>query len=268
MDLSQAAVLGIVQGVAEFLPVSSSGHLVIMQELFGLGEVPLLFDALLHLATLVAVCLVLRKRIAAMLGAFWRFCVRKPRGGDADELKPLIPLIIATALTVAIALPLEKAVEGMPAKLSAGLLLVTALILIAIALLEKKMPPGRALSSVKLRDGLIAGAAQGIGALPGISRSGISISAGLASGLNRSAAAEFSFLMSIPAILGSVIWGLKDADTLMASVEPVPLALAFACALVAGIVSLSLLIRMLKKTTLAWFALYLVPVGAIGLILL
>ena len=117
-----------------------------------------------------------------------------------------------------------------------------------------------------MRDCLITGFAQGLGVFPGISRSGITISAALSAGVPRSVAGELSFLLSIPAILGAFILELKDADTLMAQLEFLPLLVGLLTAFVSGFLALKLLITLVQKGTLAWFALWLVPLGIFGLL--
>ena len=125
--------------------------------------------------------------------------------------------------------------------------------------------PGR---SPGLREGLIVGIAQGIGVLPGISRSGITISASLAAGIDKTKAVEFSFILSIPAVLGAMLLELKDAEALFKNTSSAPLLLGFAVAFVSGLAAIKLLLGLIKRARLSWFALYLVPLGLIGLLLL
>lgn len=276
MTAMNALVLGLVQGIAEFLPISSSGHLELFKEYLGLSEVPLLFDVILHLATLLVVLIVFRARIAAMFVALWKFATggfrmtRKTAGADGaaekvDENLPIIlPFLIATAITAIIGVFIEKFVDqGGPVAVSIRLL-VTAAILGLTALLK---PGKRNISSIGAGRACLIGVAQGIGVFSGISRSGITISAGLFAGLDRGAAGEFSFLLSIPAILGAFLLTAGDAGAMTAAVSPVQLALAFVTAFISGFAALKLLLWLVRKGRLYWFAPYLVVVGALGLIL-
>lgn len=265
MSLIQACVLGLVQGLAEFLPVSSSGHLVLFKNLLGLSEVPLLYDVILHLATLVAVLIVFRRRILGILGSLGRWIARKNGREDAANLAIVGPLLLATAVTAAIGFGIQKILPTEGVRLVSIELLVTAAVLAASALLK---PGAKGYADIGLGEGLVIGVAQGLGVFSGISRSGFTITAGLASGMKREEAGEFSFLLAIPAILGAFILELKDLGSLEAAVEPLPLAVSALVAFLSGLLALSLLMRIVKRGKLAWFAVYLVPVGLAGLFLL
>lgn len=265
MNMLQAVILGLVQGLAEFLPVSSSGHLVLFKDVLGLTEVPLLFDIVLHLATLCAVCLVFRRRIGGIFVSIARFLARKQGEADADNLGLVVPALLATLVTGVMGVAISKLLPVEGTTLVSIELLVTAAVLAASAFLKPGTKGYRQLGPV---DGLVTGFAQGLGVFSGISRSGFTITAGLARGMKREEAGEFSFLLSIPAILGAFLVELDDAGALMSSVDPLPLAVAALVAFVSGVLALSLLMRIVKKGKLAWFAAYLVPVGLIGLFLL
>ena len=202
MNIIHAVLLGIIQGLTEFLPVSSSGHLVLFQKLFGISESALLFDTMLHVGTLAAVVAVLWKDIWAIL--------RKLN-------QPLTAyLIIATIPTVFAALifrkPLERAFET--GHFLGFAFLMTSVLLIVAELLAKRgaASGGTAKNATTMDwlDALVIGIMQAIAIIPGVSRSGTTLSGALSRGLDRDFAARFSFLLSIPAILGAVVFQLKD----------------------------------------------------------
>ncbi|MBN1243244.1 MAG: undecaprenyl-diphosphate phosphatase [Spirochaetales bacterium] len=262
MNYLQALLLGALQGVAEFLPVSSSGHLLIGQELLGLSDVPLLFDIALHVATLGAVLLVFRARIAGILVSLLRWIGGRAGQQDADNLGLVAPLLAGTVVTAAAGF-LIKDIE-LSTRVVSGLFLATAALLVASSFLG---------GAVGYRDlgiprGLAIGLAQGISVLPGVSRSGTSIAAGLAVGLRREVAGEYAFLISIPAILGALILELPELGTMSDVVPAGPLALGMAVAFAVGVASLKLLMPIVRRGKLAWFAVYLVPAGILGLVLL
>jgi undecaprenyl-diphosphatase len=197
MTMLQAVLLGLFQGIAEFLPISSSGHLLILKDLLGLEGVPALFDVLLHMATLLSILVVFRVRVYGILRSMARRIVKRNDESDKENLAIVLPALIATALTAFIGLGIETRDIAWDPAFAAGMLLVSALILLASGFFKGDAGYG----ALGLKHGLIIGLAQGIGVLPGISRSGITISAGLASGMKREAAGEFAFLLAIPAIL-------------------------------------------------------------------
>ncbi len=264
MTILQAIILGIFQGVAEFLPISSSGHLLVFKDIMGLSDVPVLFDITLHLATLVSIVIVFRKRIIGIVVSIARWIGRKSAERDAENLAIVIPAIIATAVTAVLGYFVNKIdLNGQP-KIVAGLLIVTAFILIGSSFFKGQTR----YSGLRWHHGLITGLAQGIGVFPGISRSGITIGGGLASGMDRETAGEFAFLLAIPAILGALIMKIGDLGDLSASVAPLPMALAALFSCVVGILSLRILMPIVRKGKLAWFAVYLIPAGILGLVFL
>lgn len=265
MTVAQACILGMFQGVAEFLPISSSGHLLVFKDIMGVSEVPVLFDVTLHLATLASILLVFRKRVLGIIASIFRWIARKSGEGDAENLAIVLPALVATALTAAVGLAAERVdLTGSP-RIVAGLLIVTAAVLVA----GSRFKPGLAgYRAMGIRHGVVVGLAQGIGVFPGISRSGITISAGLASGLERGVAGEFSFLLAIPAILGALVLKLDDLSELTGAVAAAPLLAGCLTAFVVGVASLLLLMPIVRKGKLAWFAAYLVPAGLLGLFLL
>lgn len=264
MTLLQSVLLGIVQGVTEFLPVSSSGHLVVMKNVFGVTEVPILFDVLLHVATLAVVIVVFRRRIGAVLASCLRWIARRHGETDAENLRLAWVILLATVFTGAIGLGLGSLEVGRFPKVVGGLFLVTALILVAIRTARGDTSYG----GIGVKHAIIAGVAQGFGVLPGISRSGITISAALFTGVKRENAGEFSFLLSIPAILGALLVTLRDAGELAAAVSLPALAAGIVAAIVSGWAALVLLLWLIRSARLYLFAFYLVPLGVLSLLFL
>ena len=288
MTVIQGILLGILQGVAEFLPISSSGHLTVAQKLFKLEDVPLLFDVFLHLATLVAVCLYFRKQIWALLKCFGRWIARRERPTDTiDETDLLcgtekighhtiIAVIISTVITGVIGLITSKFIPDMPVKVVCGGFIVTAALLIISALIEKRNnKPKFTERYAKIRangisplQAVVVGIMQGFGTLPGVSRSGSTIAGAMSCGMDRKVAGEYSFILSIPAILGAFILELKDLGEMTGAIGAAPIIAGCAAAFAVGYISLTLLMKMIRKGKLQWFAAYLIPAGILGIIFL
>jgi undecaprenyl-diphosphatase len=265
MTVLHAVLLGALQGVAEFLPISSSGHLVVLRELLGIDGIPVLFDVLLHFATLAAIFIVFRKRIGSILVSLWNLVRGRKTEADLPNLRLTAMILLGSVFTAGLGFLISRyEFEGYP-KLVSALFLVTA----ALLLVASRFGGGTArYETMKPRHGIITGIAQGIGVLPGISRSGITISAALLSGMNREQAGEFSFLISIPAILGAFLLSLDEAAELSARVALVPLAVGILTAFVVGLFSLVFLLRLVRRGKLHYFSFYLIPVGILGLIFL
>ncbi|MGP1459244.1 MAG: undecaprenyl-diphosphate phosphatase [Treponema sp.] len=294
MTVIQGIVLGIVQGIAEFLPVSSSGHLAAMQKLLALDDVPLLFDVVLHLATLAAVVLYFRTTIAKLFAVLWRWVLRKSATGNADAgdedalsgsdergRRTIIAVFVTTFITGAIGVFTSKLIPDLSLKVTAAGFIVTAGLLILSAFIEKRRAktgttfnsaasqerPARPVSKgISVLQAAIIGVMQGLGTLPGISRSGSTIAGALFGGLDRASAGEYSFIVSIPAILGAFVLELKDFDKVGSAVGAVPVIAGCAAAFLSGYIALSALMKIIKKGRLDWFAVYLIPLGIAGLI--
>ncbi|MCQ2596670.1 MAG: undecaprenyl-diphosphate phosphatase [Treponema sp.] len=286
MTVFQGIILGFLQGVAEFLPISSSGHLQLCQTLFGLEEVPVLFDVFLHLATLASVCLYFRKKIWNLLKIFGRWIARKPEpettnpddllsGTDAYGRKAIIAIIISTIITGAIGVLTSKALPDMPIKAVCAGLIVTAFLLILSDVAEKHPRPSRFTKlnedgtiqkgPVNIFQAVAIGNMQGFGTLPGISRSGSTIAGALFTGMDRKTAGDYSFIVSIPAILGAFILELKDLGEVNQVVGAAPIIAGCAAAFAVGYISLTYLMKLIRKGKIIWFAAYLIPVGILGL---
>ena len=253
MSIFQAIILGAVQGLAEFLPISSSGHLAIVEYFFKQEDLPILFDILLHVATLAAVCTVFAKRIAGLFCVLGRFIIRKSKPEDKGDLMMIAAIIVATAVTGVIGLLLKDWVKAIDIRLIPLFFIITGLLLIASSKIKHNKPAKNVT--------LLTAAITGIGVIPGISRSGSTISASLFAGLDREKAGEFSFLLSIPAILAAFILELKSADNLLAGVSPISLISGMISAFVVGYFSLRFLLKLIKNGKLMYFAFYLIPLG-------
>ncbi len=278
MTVFQGIILGVLQGIAEFLPISSSGHLAVAQKLFGLQDVPILFDIMLHIATLCAVLIYFRKKIWSLLKVFFRWILKKPRietdnekdiltGTEKRSRKTIVAIILTSAVTAAIGLGISRILPDLSIKFTCAGFIATALLLLFSSFFEKKAA-AKSLSaeSISPFQALFIGIMQGIGTLPGISRSGSTIAGAQIAGVNRKVAGEYSFIASIPAILGAFLLELKDFEAVNESIGLAPLITGIFAAFAWGYIALSLLMKMLKSGKLSWFAYYLIPVGILGLI--
>ncbi|HAZ10962.1 MAG TPA: hypothetical protein DCY56_07690 [Candidatus Omnitrophica bacterium] len=248
MGLFQAIISGIVQGVAEFLPISSSGHLVILHKLMGLNEPEILFDLFLHLGTLVAVFIVFGRDIIE----------------SVTTKKRIGALILASSLvTFVFVLFFIKNIEAAFSNVrTVGIMLILTGIWLIAANFIRLGTEGMTV----FKAGLI-GLAQGIAALPGISRSGATISTGLFLGLDGQTAAKFSFLLSIPAILGAFLFKIKETGFNLTGVN-INYFIGLFISCIVGVVSLKVLLKVLYRNKFHWFGIYCILLGiAVVLIL-
>jgi undecaprenyl-diphosphatase len=269
MTIGLVLLLAVVQGIAEFLPISSSGHLRIFAEVFGIDEPQTLFDVMLHFGTLGAVLIVYRERVAALTRALWRVITRgasRARWQEDPDLRLLVFVIIATIPTGIIALTLGPLLEGWAASLAfvGAALLVNAVLLFFLGRLIQSPRAARGLEEMRLSDALFIGFVQGLAVTRGISRSGSTITAAVLVGLRQDAAASFSFLLSIPAILGALVLSLKDFDGELAAL--IPGLIGAVVAFLVGLVALKLLLRLLGQGRLGIFALWSLASGGFALI--
>ena len=273
MSLLSSILLGVIQGVTEFLPISSSGHLAIAEHLLGMSgasEIPDFFDVLLHLGTLVAVFAAYWGDIRDMVVEFFRGAADLARRSTPTPVPParrMILLIIVGTLPLFAVLPIKELVEGLSDNMYfvAAALLVTGCLLFASDRVKKGRKTER---SATLLDALLVGVGQAIATCPGISRSGTTITAGCFVGFERKFAVRYSFLMSIPAILGANILSLKDAlggEIIWADV-PIYLVGVLVSAVV-GYACIRLLKMIAEKGRFGFFAYYCWAVGVLTLIL-
>lgn len=271
MNLFTSLLLGIIQGLAEFLPISSSGHLALAQHLLGINtEVPAFFDVLLHLGTLLAVLVAYWGDVVEIVQEFFRGVGDIVHGTTPTPVPParrMILLIIVGTLPLFAILPIHKKVQALgDSMVFIGMaLVVTGFLLFACDLVHRGHKTER---SATLLDALLVGVGQALATMPGISRSGMTISAGCFLGFERSFAVRFSFLLSIPAVLGANILSLKDA--LEAGVDwaavPVYLVGVVASAVV-GYACIRLLKLIAQKGRFGGFAYYCWAVGLLTLLL-
>jgi len=266
MNAYHALALGLIQGLTEFLPVSSSGHLVIFQHLFGMREPELFLDVCLHLGTLLAVCIFVRRELVRMVKSLLGLRrAERPfsiQGFDGDpNLRLLFLVIIATAATTIVALTFRHPFErlfGSPQAVGIALMITGALLCLSRFTSAWKND----VNSVRVLDAVLIGIGQGLAVTPGLSRSGTTITLGLLLKLDRELAARFSFLLFIPAILGAAILQF-DAHQLTG--ETVPILIGTAAAAVSGYMALKLLMTLVKKGRLWLFAPYCFAMGVFAL---
>lgn len=263
MDLFQAFILGMIQGITEFLPISSSGHLVLAEEFFGLKTHTLKsFDVALHIATLLAICIYFRKDVIGLIKAFFKF-ISGRLAKDDEYGKLILYIVVGTIPAILFGFFAGDLIDSIFRNVK-GVAVMLALIAVVFIIGEKihtKMPK----REIGLKQAIIIGFAQALAIIPGVSRSGSSIVAGLFQGIERSAAARFSFLLGIPAMLGAALLTTLSSDGEFA-VEGGPMIVGFISSFVFGIASVAGLMHFLKKHTLISFAAYrLVLVAAIVL---
>ena len=273
MTYFSAIFLGLIQGIAEFLPISSSGHLAFFQEvvaIFDTGDESIFFDVLLHLGTLAAVFVAYWAEIKALVLEFFTMIgVRKlPKGQKPDRLsRRMILFIILGTLPLFLILPVKDYVEGLyqnPIFIGCAFL-GTGLILF----LSDRMSRGsKTIKNASLVDVLLVGCGQALATVPGISRSGTTISVGLARGFSREFAVKLSFLLSIPAVLGANILSLIDVvkEGIDWTLMPVYL-VGVAVAAVSGYLAIRLLKYISQKGSFGGFAYYCWGIGLVTLIL-
>jgi len=266
LSLIESIILGLVQGLTEFLPISSSGHLVIGETLFGINGDDLVFEVLVHFGTMVAVIIYFRARLWAIVKSIASYPISKSTTeDDKSNLRMALYLIVGTIPAAIIGLILKENIETAFAspKWASGMLLITALILIST-----KWAPSKD-GKINLWRTIIIGFSQALAIMPGISRSGSTIACGMFSGLKKSDAAEFSFLLSLPAIAGATLLQIPD---FVRSLDNVALVLNYlAGAIVAGIVgyiSIAYLLALIKKGRFFYFGIYCAIIGTLGILFL
>jgi undecaprenyl-diphosphatase len=255
LSVLEGLILGILQGLTEFLPVSSSGHLVLLQRIFGINEGAMTFDIAVHVATLAAVILVFRKEL-------WEI-ILKPFGR--------FPLLILTAMVPTVAIGF--ALKGMfGSAYESGATVGFGFILTGLVLLyaERVRNRQKDISKTTWTDALSIGTAQAIALFPGVSRSGMTITASLSRGLSRELALKFSFLLSIPAILGAAfldgIEFVRNPEVYTTSIELLPLIVGMTAAAVSGYFAIKFMIKILMKGSLKVFSWYVFALGGLVII--
>lgn len=262
MTWYEALILGLLQGLTEFLPVSSSGHLILGKELFGIATENLVFEVIVHAATVLSTITVFRKEIATLLMKFFQFKWNKETAYILKICVSMIPVMI-------VGLFFKESVEsffGEGARFVGIMLLVTAGLLFAAHYIKFKQQQ----QGITFKNSFIIGLAQAFAVLPGLSRSGATIATGLLLGVKKEEIAQFSFLMVLIPILGEAFLETIGGELSFAvsGISPIALLCGFVAAYISGVFACRFMIAIVKKTKLIWFALYCAIVGIISIILL
>ncbi len=259
MDIIDSIILGIIQGLTEFLPVSSSGHLELGKAILGNNSVPeesLLFTVVLHFATALSTIVVFRKDILSILkGALklkWN-----------EDLQFISKIAVSMIPAVIVGLFFEEQLEAL---FSGNILLVGTMLIITAALLFLADKAKDTNKKVSFSNAFVIGISQAIAMLPGISRSGATISTSVLLGNDKTKAARFSFLMVVPLIFGKIAKDVLSGDISMESQNFTALSVGFIAAFIAGLFACTWMISLVKKSKLSYFAIYCVIVGIIAII--
>lgn len=273
MTYLQAILLGLVQGVAEFLPISSSGHLAILHNLMPSADAAIqnvTFDVLLHFGTLVAVFIVFHKTIWNMVREFFAmgtqiFCgTFRFKKANKYQIMDLY-VIVTTILLVPFAF-INDWVSSMGENLFfVGLMLLFTAFMLFVA--DHSVVGVKQMKDMKLSESIKMGLFQGIATIPGISRSGITIAAGINMGFDRNTMVEFSFMMSIPAVLGAVVMDLGDMIRGFSGADIGPYIVGMLVAVLAGVASIKLINLVAKRNKFGWFMWYCLALGVFVIIL-
>lgn len=254
MTLYKAIISGVIQGLTEFLPISSSGHLVLLHTLFGLKESQIAFDLYLHLGTLLAVIIFFFKEIIKLFN---------------ENKKDIILFIAAMIPTVIIALIFQFKIESFFArpKLTSIMLIITGLWLISGSLMQNRVNNKKEHMTVK--QALLIGLAQGVSLIPGISRSGSTISTGLLCGLKQDKVVTFSFLLSVLAVSSAIVFAIIfKSDYLTLTAKDISLGILIsgaASSFIFGMLAIKLVIKTIKHKKLHYFGYYCIILGGLGL---
>ena len=275
MDVFQAAILGVVQGLTEFLPVSSSGHLVLFQQYFGLKEPELLFDVSVHVGTLAAVLVIYREKVLLLILSCLQFLAGLLSGNkeayDDRDFNFVLCIIAGSVPTAVIGLFIKKFehIIFSSVVIVGCMLMVTGVFLLLTQFFGNGNHDDLIVDNprpLSLKYALIIGTIQGFAVMPGISRSGSTISTALLLGIDRKTAAEFSFLLALPAIVGAEILSLKDVTFDGATPAGIIL-LGTVISAIVGYIALKLLISLVNKGKLHVFAPYCILLGIAAVII-
>ena len=268
MTILEAIVLGVLQGITEFLPVSSSGHLVLMQHFLGIKESKVFFEVMLHFGTLGAVIIIYYRLIGSLVRTgfstlFQAAFYRQPQltVSNTPDLRLIWFLLLGSVPTGLIALLFKDSLEAIFGKpmVVAGMLIITGLILQLSRVGQRRRETE---TSLRVWHTPLIGIAQGLAIIPGISRSGSTISISLLLGLSPQVAAQYSFLLSIPAILGAVILKLRDIGEI--TIAPTVLVAGTLTSFIVGYIALRFLLAMLNRGKFSVFSYYCFALGIVA----
>lgn len=269
MTTFQAIFLGIIQGLTEFLPVSSSGHLVLFSQLFEVQEPSLVFEVMVHVGTLLAVLVVFRSEVQLLFTSLLKL-LRNPQQAERlvkedQGCRLLVGIVIGTLPTVAVAFLFKQHIEQFfSSSLLVGIMLIiTGFVLYAT---ERHSREKRS-RNLSFLDALIVGLGQALAILPGLSRSGTTISMGLLRGLDRNQAASFSFLLAIPAILGALVLSLGDLVGGAVTLSWGNLLAGLITSALTGYLAIRFFLNMVRQGKLIWFSYYTWSVGVLVIVL-
>ncbi|CAL2087982.1 Undecaprenyl-diphosphatase [Tenacibaculum sp. 190524A05c] len=259
MNIIEAIILGIIQGLTEFLPVSSSGHLELAKAILGDTSVPeesLTFTVVLHFATALSTLVIFRKEVAEILKGLFQFKWN-------EEFQFSLKIVISMIPAVIIGLFFEEQLESLFGGkiLFVGFMLLVTAVLLLLADRAKNTD-----KSVSFSNSLVIGISQAIAMLPGISRSGATISTSVLLGIDRTKAAKFSFLMVVPLIFGKIAKDILGGDINFQSSEIIPMSAGFVAAFVAGLLACQWMIALVKRSKLSYFSIYCAVVGIIAIV--
>lgn len=258
MSILQALILGIIQGLTEFLPVSSSGHLELVKALFGDESLPkesLTFTVVLHFATALSTLVVFRKEVMEILSGLIQFKWN-------EELIFSLKIILSMIPAVIVGLFFEKHLEAL---FSGRIMLVGFMLLVTAVLLFLADRAKKTERNVSYANAFIIGISQAIAMLPGISRSGATISTSVLLGVDRERAARFSFLMVVPLIFGKVAKDILGGNISIESSQITSLSVGFIAAFLAGLLACTWMIALVKRSKLSYFAIYCVIIGLLAI---
>lgn len=258
MDWFQSLILGILQGLTEFLPVSSSGHIELGKAILGANtEQGMMFTVVVHGATVLSTIVVFWKDILKLFGGLFKFKWNK-------ETQYISLLVLSMIPTVIVGLLFEEQIEAL---FTGNLLFVGFMLLVTASLLAFTFYAKNTVNSVNASKSIVIGLAQAVAILPGISRSGSTIATGLLLGIDKEKITKFSFLMVILPIIGANIYSALKGDISMSnSVDILPLVIGFFAAFISGLVACKLMIKIVKRGKLIYFAIYCSIVGVIAII--
>lgn len=259
MDFIEVIVLGVIQGLTEFLPVSSSGHLELAKAILGDTSLPkqsLTFTVVLHFATALSTIVIFRKEVFDIFKGLFQFKWNEEMQFSLKIIASMIPAVI-------VGLFFEEELEAL---FNGKIILVGAMLLITALLLLFADRAKNTNKNVSFKNAAIIGVSQAIAMLPGISRSGATISTSVLLGIDRTKSARFSFLMVVPLIFGKVAKDIMSGEISFSSTDILPMSIGFLAAFVSGLLACTWMIALVKKSKLSYFAIYCAVIGMVAIV--